>query len=92
MLESSVKFLLEMKQMSYIIVAFLSIFAAGFGHGGKVNESSHVEQIDSIVTLSDHHQCRPWFFYNTVTEQCECYRSPATEGIVTYKEHGALLK
>ena len=58
-----------MKQMSYIIVAFFSIFAARFGRGVKVNESSHVEQTDSIVTLSDEdHQCRPWFFYNTATE------------------------
>ena len=82
-----------MKQISYIFVVFLSIFAAGFVRGGKTNESGRIEPTDSIVTLSDEgHQCRPWFFYNTATKQCECYRSPATEGIVTCTEHGALLK
>ena len=42
--------------------------------------------------LSVENQCPPWFVYNTVTEQCECYRSPSTDSIVTCTEQGALLK
>ena len=38
------------------------------------------------------HQCPPWFFYNTATRRCECYRSPSTDDIVKCTEQGALLK
>ena len=43
------------------------------------------------VLLSD--QCPPWFFYNTTTDKCECFASPATNHIVKCsEEEGALLK
>jgi hypothetical protein len=37
-------------------------------------------------------QCPPWFFYNTTTDKCECFVSPATNHIVKCSEEGALLK
>ena len=37
-------------------------------------------------------ECPPWFFYNTTSSQCECYRSPDTDDIVKCTKHGALLK
>ena len=46
------------------------------------------------VQPSYEYQCPPWFFYNTITEQCECYKNPSTEGIVkcTCNERSVLLK
>ena len=37
-------------------------------------------------------QCPPWFYYNNITEQCECYRSPSTDHIVLCTDEGALLR
>ena len=81
-----------MKNSSCIFVVYLSLFTTGFVQSGKVNESSHVELASSGAMLSDGDQCPPWFFYNTMTEHCECYRSPSTDSIVTCTERGALLK
>lgn len=36
--------------------------------------------------------CPPWYFYNTTTDQCECYVNPSTDHIVKCTEQGAVLK
>ena len=70
----------------------LSFLTAGFIQGGKINETSYLELPNSGAMLSEEDQCPPWFFYNIVTKQCECYRSPSSDGIVSCTEQGALLK
>ena len=54
-----------------------------------------IAQRDDVQPLnlqSGNHECPPWFFYNTSTENCECYHSPSTEQIVKCTDQGALLQ
>ena len=56
----------------------------------KCQEHEVLHLTQDQVLPSD--QCPPWFFYNTTTDQCECYVSPTTNHIVKCTEQGALLK
>ena len=56
---------------------------------GQDNET---QLTTSSLSLNHDAQCPPWFFYNTATEKCECYRSPSTDDIVKCTEQGALLR
>ena len=50
------------------------------------------EAVTHSFPQSQDHQCPPWFFYNTATQTCECFRSSSTENIVECTEQGALLR
>ena len=50
------------------------------------------EAITHSIPQSQDHQCPPWFFYNTATQRCECFRSPSIDNIVICTEQGALLR
>ena len=47
---------------------------------------------DNEVSPSNGVQCPLWFYFNTTTEQCECYTNPSTDGIVKCEEHEAQLR
>ena len=40
----------------------------------------------------DGDNCPPWFVYNFMTKQCECYNSQSTNNIVKCTKEGALLR
>ena len=44
------------------------------------------------MSLVNDGQCPLWFFFNTTTEQCECYTNPSTTGIVQCDKQEALLR
>ena len=52
------------------------------------------QTLDVPLQLTHEYQCPTLFFYNTETEQCECYSSSSIDDIVkcSYPERGALLK
>jgi hypothetical protein len=59
-------------------------------------DSRNESQLSVTVQASDDYQYPPWFFYNTASEQCECYSSLNTnlKDIVkcSWNERAALLK
>ena len=72
-----------------IVIVFFGLVIAELVKG-KLNES--LEQATSSMTPSQENLCPPWYFYNTVSDKCECYLSPRTEDIVKCTDQGALLR
>lgn len=62
------------------VLCLLAIAMVGF--------TAHPSPTEEIIEK----QCPPWFFFNSTTKECECYKNSNIDHIVKCTEHGALLK
>ena len=68
------------------------VFSYLFTATVRGNSNETIFTVQPSMSRSREYECPPWFFYNTSTENCECYHSPSTEKIVKCTDQGALLQ
>lgn len=76
----------------YIVNIFLSLSCVAINCNLIHCQQNGTWLTTTQTSLVNYGQCPLWFFFNTTTEQCECYTNPSTTGIVKCEKQEAQLR